>query len=588
MFDIEQNNVEKQINQYTTLHGLPEMDVQWSWIPFSGHWGISTSLFSLAAAEAKQKQIKINVPGRAKEIAEDLAKFVGLPPGFEKVEAVNGYLNLYFSQTEYSERVLKEVLEKKKDFGRISSKNQRVMVEFSQPNTHKAFHVGHLRSAILGDTLARILDFAGYDVVRANYPGDMGLHVIKWLWCYQKFHSGETPEDNITQWMGKVYAEANSKLDAEPELEAEIRGLYKRWDQRDPEIVELWEKTREWSLQGFYQIYDKLNINFDVYYFNSQMEKPGKAIVQDLIDKNIATDERPEGAVIVKIDEKLGLNKEKFRVFVALRSDGTALYATEDLALVKQKFDDYPDLFKSLYIVDVRQSLHFTQVFKTMELAGYDFATKCEHVPYELVSLPGNVVMASREGTVVLLEDLINEATKRAYEVVHEKNPDLSEEQKTATAEAVGIGAIKYPMQARENTKVVTFDWESALDFNGQAAPYIQYAYVRCGSILRKAGNPVMLGVKVNHELSTQEIQLIDLISRFTREVERAGEERRTIQIANYAYELAKTFNNFYTNCPVLAAEESIRTTRLNLVMATRQVLNNNLTLLGITAPEAM
>ncbi len=588
MFDIEQNNVEKQINQFTSLHGLPEMKIQWNWIPFSGHWGISTSLFSLAAAEAKQKQIKINVPVRANELAEELAKFLGIPAGFEKVEAVNGYLNLYFSQSEYSERVLKEVLEKKNDYGKISSKNQRVMVEFSQPNTHKAFHVGHLRSAILGDTLARILDFAGYDVVRANYPGDMGLHVIKWLWCYQKFHSGESPEDNITQWMGKVYAEANSRLEADPELEAEIRGLYKRWDQRDPEVVELWEKTREWSLQGFYQIYEKLNIKFDVYYFNSQMEKPGKAIVQDLIDKNIATDERPDGAVIVKIDEKLGLNKEKYRVFVALRSDGTALYATEDLALVKQKFDDYPDLAKSLYIVDVRQSLHFTQVFKTMELAGFDFATKCEHVPYELVNLPGNVVMASREGTVVLLEDLIHEATKRAYEVVQEKNPELDEELKTATAESVGIGAIKYPMQARENTKVVTFDWESALDFNGQAAPYIQYAYVRCGSILRKAGNPVIHAVEVYHELASQEIQLIDLISRFSREVERAGEERRTIQIANYAYELAKTFNNFYTNCPVLTAEESIRTTRLNLVMATRQVLKNNLTLLGITAPEAM
>ncbi len=588
MFDIEQKIVEEKIKQFLAENDLPEIGFQWNWIPFSGHWGISTSLFSLAAAEAKLKQIKINVPARAKDLAIAIADFIGTPIGFEKVESVNGYLNLYFSQTDYAKRVLNEVLTQKDDFGRIEKKNQRVMVEFSQPNTHKAFHVGHLRSAILGDTLARILDFAGYDVIRANYPGDMGLHVIKWLWCYQKFHAGETPENNITQWMGKIYAEANSRLEAEPELESEIRALYKKWDQRDPIIVDLWEKTREWSLQGFYQIYEKLNIHFDVYYFNSQMEKPGKEIVQELIDKNIATDERPEGAVIVKIDEILGLSKEKYRVFVALRSDGTALYATEDLALVRQKFVDYPDLSKALYIVDVRQSLHFTQVFKTMELAGYDFATKCEHVPYELVNLPGNVVMASREGTVVLLEDLIKEATKRAYEVVEEKNPDLKVEQKIATAEAVGIGAIKYPMQARENTKVVTFDWESALDFNGQAAPYIQYAYVRCGSILRKAKSTTIENVMVDYELTTQEVQLIDLISRFSREVERAAEERRTIQIANYAYELAKTFNNFYTNCPVLTAEESIRITRLNLVLATRQVLKNNLTLLGITAPEAM
>ncbi len=588
MFDIEQKKVEEKINQFLAENDLPEISFQWNWIPFSGHWGISTSLFSLAATEARLKKSKINVPARAKELADTIANFIGTPDGFEKVESINGYLNLYFSQADYAKKVLKEVLNLKDDFGRITRKNQRMMVEFSQPNTHKAFHVGHLRSAILGDTLARILDFAGYDVVRANYPGDMGLHVIKWLWCYQNFHAGETPENKITQWMGKIYAEANSKLEANAELEGEIRALYKKWDERDPFIVDLWEKTRAWSLKGFYQIYEKLNIHFDVYYFNSQMEQPGKEIVQELIQKNIATDERPEGAVIVKIDEVLGLQKDKYRVLVVLRSDGTALYATEDLALVKQKFIDYPDLSKALYIVDVRQSLHFTQVFKTMELAGYDFATKCEHVPYELVSLPANVVMASREGTVVLLEDLINEATKRAYEVVQEKNPELMEEQKIATAEAVGIGAIKYPMQARENTKVVTFDWESALDFNGQAAPYIQYAYVRCGSILRKADTEKLELLDINYELTPQEVQLIDLISRFSQEVERAGEERRTIQIANYAYELAKTFNNFYTHCPVLSAEGSIRTTRLNLVFATRQVLKNNLTLLGITAPEAM
>ena len=588
MFDIEQNQVEKLIYQFSRENGLPEISIQWNWIPFSGHWGISTSLFSLAAAEARQKQLKINVPSRANELANLLAIYVGTPEGFEKVEAVNGYLNLYFSQSEYSRRVLSEVLDLKDNFGRVQRRNEMVMVEFSQPNTHKAFHVGHLRSAILGDTLARILDFAGYEVVRANYPGDMGLHVIKWLWCYQKFHEGETPDQNITQWMGKIYAEANNKLEANPDLEVEIRALYKQWDQREPQIVKLWQDTREWSLQGFYQIYEKLNIHFDVYYFNSQMEQPGKEIVQELIQKNIASDERPEGAVIVKIDEVLGLNKEQYRVLVVLRSDGTALYATEDLALVKQKFTDYPELIKSLYVVDVRQSLHFLQVFKTMELAGYDWAKKCEHVPYELVNLPGNVVMASREGTVVLLEDLINEAIKRAFEVVQEKNPELSNDQKLATATAVGIGAIKYPMQARENTKVVTFDWESALDFNGQAAPYIQYAYVRCGSILKKAGINHVEIPEINYGLSPQEVQLIDIISRFSKEVERAGTERRTIQIANYAYELAKTFNNFYTHCPVISEGEPIRSLRLSLVLATRQVLKNNLTLLGITAPEAM
>ena len=588
MFEKERTLVENLIGNYCKAEGLPEFLPQWNWIPFSGHWGISTSMFALAAAFARQSTTKISVPDFAKSLAEKISNFIGVPEGFEKTEAVNGYLNIYFSQAEYSQQVIDQVIQDSNNFGRVAQKNELVMVEFSQPNTHKAFHVGHLRSAILGDTLARILDFAGYDVIRSNYPGDMGLHVIKWLWCYLNYHAGEKPENDITQWMGSIYAEATKRLEENPELDSEVRLLYKRWDERDPDVVKLWEETRQWSLNGFYQMYESLDIHFDKYYFNSQMEIPGKIIVQDLIDKKIALDERPEGAVIVKIDEILGLNKEKYRVFVALRSDGTALYATEDLALAKQKFEDYPKLKLSLYVVDVRQSLHFQQVFKTLEIAGYPWANQCQHIAYELVSLPGNVVMSSREGTVVLLEDLIREAIQRAYQVVQQKNPDLSEEKKLETAKAVGIGALKYPMLARENTKIVTFDWESALDFNGQAAPYIQYAYVRTGSILRKAGALIIDSIKPTYTLTAQEIELIDVISRFPREVERAASEFRPIQIANYAYDLAKKFNDFYSQCPVLQVEEHVRKARLRLVMATRQTIENSLALLGITAPEAM
>jgi arginyl-tRNA synthetase len=317
------------------------------------------------------------------------------------------------------------------------------------------------------------------------------------------------------------------------------------------------------------------------------VEHPGKEVVNELIQKGIAQDERPTGPVIVKIDELLGLKEEKYRVLVVLRSDNTALYATEDLALARRKFADYPDLVKSIYIVDVRQSLHFQQIFKTLEIAGDPWATRCLHVPYELVSLPGNVVMASREGTVVLLEDLIREATSRALQVVEEKNPDLSPESKQAVAHAVGIGAIKYPMLARENAKQVTFDWQSALDFNGQAAPYIQYAHVRANSILRKAGGTVPASWQP-YPLASSEIQLIDLLSRFPKEVVRAANEYKPLLIANLAYDLAKTFTEFYNACPVLTAEEPMRQGRLRLTAAARQALANALQLLGIQAPESM
>jgi arginyl-tRNA synthetase len=245
-------------------------------------------------------------------------------------------------------------------------------------------------------------------------------------------------------------------------------------------------------------------------------------------------------------------------------------------------------MVKSLYVVDVRQSLHFQQVFKTLELAGYPWANRCQHIPYELVNLPGNVVMASREGTVVLLEDLLREATRRALEVVEQKNPELSPEQKLATARAVGLGAIKYPILARENTKIVTFDWESALDFNGQAAPYIQYAAVRANSILRKAGGKIPPESSFDYEMSQSEVQLVDLISRLPKEVQRAAGEYRPLYIASLAYEIAKAFSDFYNDCPVLQAEEPVRSSRLRLVAAARQSIANALALLGITAPEAM
>lgn len=590
MFLNEQQTIEAKIKTFCAANGIPLAALEWKPIPFGGEWGFSTSFFATAAAEARLGK-KIVVAQRAQEIAEQVKNWVSDVPGIHRVDAVKGYLNFYFDIREYSRRVVDAVLEQKNRFGSGPATGQRVMIEFSHPNTHKAFHVGHLRGTILGDALCRILEFAGNDVVRANYPGDMGLHVIKWLWGYLKFHNGEEPASDITKWMGEVYAEAAHRIEEDPNLEAELRILYARWDQRDPEIVDLWERTREWSLEGFKQMYAALDVRFDVYYFNSQEEKPGKEMVEDLVRRGIATDERSEGgAVVVKIDEVLGLTKEQFRTAVVLRSDGTALYATEDLALTLHKFHDYPVLAKSVYVVDVRQSLHFTQVFKILEIAGYAQAQKCSHVSYELVTFPGNVVVSSREGTVVLLEDLLREATTRARAEAHKKNPALNEAQLDNVAKAVGLGALKYPILARENTKMVTFDWQTALDFNGQAAPYIQYAHVRCTSILRKAGADIatLAPSPFQYALEPAEVELIDWLSRFPSEVQRAAAEYKPLAIASIAYDIAKAFAGFYDACPVVQAEPQVRAARLRLVAAVKQTLANALSLLGITAPEVM
>jgi len=561
--------------------------LQWSWIPFSGQWGISTSFFQLASAEAKSGK-KINVPQRAQELAQNVANELGTPEGFSRVEAVRGYLNLFFSTAEYTRRVIDSVLEAKADFGRLPRNGQKVMIEFSQPNTHKAFHVGHLRNAILGDSVCRIMDAAGYDVVRANYIGDIGLHVIKWLWNYMKNHLGEEPPaHNKTRWMGDLYAEADRYYEASLEAQAEVRALFARWDRREADVVALWEKTRAWSMEGFDEVYKLLGIDFDHFYYESEVEDSGKDLVNGLIQKGIAQDERPEGAVFIDLDKILG-TKEKYRVMVVLRSDGTSLYATKDLPLTIKKFETF-NLDRAVWVVDVRQSLYLQQIYKTLEIMGYPWAKNCHHLAYEIVNLPGNVTMSSRDGTVVLLEDLVREATARALEIVKLKNPDLSPEKQQQIALSVALGAVKYPMLSRDNTKVVTFDWEAALDFNGQAAPYIQYAYVRAGSILRKAGEqPALPTLSPTWELSPEEIHLVDLISRMPQEVARAAADYRPLTIAGLAYDMARSFNDFYNQCPVLPAEEPVRTFRLQLVAASRQAIGNCLNWLGIIAPEAM
>jgi arginyl-tRNA synthetase len=412
---------------------------------------------------------------------------------------------------------------------------------------------------------------------------------MKWLWNYTKRHLGEKPPAaDVTRWMGDLYAEASKELEANPNGESEIRALFAKWEGRTDGVYELWQQTRQWSLDGFNEIYSQMGVGFDKFYFESEMEALAPPIVKDLIARGIATDERAGGGpVVVKLDEQLGLT-EKFRVLVLLRSDGTSLYGAWDLALAQKKFADYPELARSIYVVDVRQSLHFQQVFKTLEIAGHsDLVKKVMHLPYEVVSLPGNVVLSSREGVVVLLEELIRQATQRAGEIVAEKNADLPPETRAEVARQVGLAAMKYPMLARENTKIATFDWETALDFNGQAAPYIQYAHVRANSILNRAGT-VSTGNSPAHTLEKAEIQLIELIARLPDAVQRAAAEFKTLHITNLAYETAKAFNDFYGACPVLQAEEPQRSFRLGLVAAAKQALANALALLGIEAPEVM
>jgi len=738
MFRSYEQQAVSRINDIITELGFQPRPFEMRAIPFSGQWGTAASVaYALAnevaanepddAAEGlSKKERKQRQQARSREKAQEIAEQITaklLEDGdYARIEAVNGYINIYFDTHKVANEVLGAVHELTADYGRGEHKADKVMIEFSQPNTHKEFHVGHLRNASLGDAVSRITEFAGFDTVRANYIGDIGMHVIRCLWCFLEFHQDEkdqvAPEER-GRWLGSLYAEAvarleyrdqivgllnemakmdsifskavdrlmkelykasghgedvayllgqianqreikadaiysertipalwpilGEQLEAEieqlraegphqappipshsggpptippvvtvedteerlqrwqrlgehldwwphvPRWQEQIRETFQRWEQRDPEFLALWDETKRWSMDGFHRIYNELGIPFDVWFFESEVEDEGRAIVQELLDRGIA--EVSDGLPVVKIDEQLGLTKETYRTIPILRSDGTTLYSTKDLALTRRKFEDY-EIDRSVWVIDVRQSLYMQQIFKVMELYGFEQADKCFHLGYEAVMLPEGA-MSSRRGNVVLYDDLAAEAQRRARDIIEEKvrQLDLAEEQRQQIAQQVAIGSMKYMMLARDNNRVLVFDMEEALSFEGHAAPYIQYAHARACRILERAGEVPTAGEIAFEDLQPEETDLIQQIGIFPTEVQRAADEYKPLVIANYVFELARRFNDFYADIdkrPVLTAPEPQRTMRLRLVDATRQTLANGLGLLGIAAPDVM
>jgi arginyl-tRNA synthetase len=606
MFQKEQQLIEDKIKAFGAANDIPLAELKWQPIPFSGEWGVSTSFFQTAANEARAgKGNKIPVAQRAQEIAEQVRAEIGSILGISRVEAVKGYLNLYFTTSEYARRVVDEVLASRADFGRGAPKTERVMVEYAQPNMLHSFHIGHSRTTLLGESLARIAEFAGFDTIRATYPGDMGLGVITVVWAYDKFHKGQEPQGihERGQWLLKIYIEATALLEKKenetPEetvqreaYDAERREMLRKWEAHDPYVRELWGVLREWALEEFRDILRMMNVNMDVWFYESEANELGKEIVEELIAKGIAEDERPNGGpVIVKIDEKLGLTKEKYRTMVILRSDGSALYSTNDLALAKQKFEQY-HVDRSIYVVDFRQDLHFQQIFKILELWGFPQAAKCYHLSYGYVTLPEGA-MSARRGRVVLFKEVYDEAVKRVLAVESERSGHIPESERVKIAEQIGLGALVYSILSVDNNKHIVFDINEALSFDGRTGPYIQNAHVRANSILKKSKvesqMPDLGPSTFDYELTKHEIELIEQISRFPNIVQQAANEYRPLVMAQYAYDLANAFHSFYHAVPVLQSEnEGIRAARLRLVASAKQTLANALRLLDIQAPEVM
>lgn len=507
------------------------------------------------------------------EIAKDLARDLSPNEKFEKISAVGPYVNFFIDKKSFSINVIKGIQQQKNKFGSSKSGKEKIMVEFSQANTHKAFHIGHVRGTSLGESLSRILEFTGNKVIRANYQGDIGMHVAKWLWCYEKYHKKEKLRKDEA-WIASIYVDAVKRLAEKPELQDQVDIVNRKLDEKsDKNLNDLWKKTRKLSLDAFEKIYHELNTEFNNYFFESELEEKSKEICQELLKKSIAT--ISDGATIINLE------KDNLGVWVLLRRDGTVLYSAKDLALAEKKFNKLK-IDKSIYIVGAAQTLHMNQLFKTLEMMNFNQASKCEFIPVTEVRLPTGK-MSSRTGENILYSSFLAELKEYSKSEI-KKREKLSEKELEKRALAISIASLKYAMLKQDPNKTITFSKEEALAFEGNTGPYLLYSYARARSILKKSKNKAhKLNIK---SINEKEKELIVKLSKFPEVISSAAQNLSPNDIANYAYELSKSFNEFYHSSQVIGSDEE--DFRLVLVDSFSQVLKNSLFLLGIPVLESM
>lgn len=515
----------------------------------------------------------------AAEIAEKLQK----NPMFESVENVNAYVNIKIKRTDFIKDVIEDAVLKGDSFTKSNEgEGKKVLVDYSSPNIAKPFHIGHIRSTVIGNALYLIYKNLGYDVVRINHLGDYGTQFGKMIVAYRKWGNKEDVQREPIKTLLSYYTKFHEEAGKNPELDEEARRVFVKLENGEAEEVALWKWFKEESLKEFEKVYKMLNIQFDSYAGESFYSDKIPAAVAQLEEKGLLKES--QNSIIVDLDQ-FGLAPALVK-----KSDGSTLYITRDIAAALYRKDTY-DFYKCLYVVASQQDLHFKQLFKVMELMGNQWAQNCIHVQFGMVSLAEGT-LSTRKGRVVFLEDVLNKAVEKTREVVVEKG--VVPENIDRVAEEVGIGAVVFNELAHNRIKDYTFDWDKVLNFEGETGPYVQYTHARSCSLLRKAGKDMVSKAKnldnIDYEKLTSDTmyELAKLIHNMPEVIKEAADRYEPSVVTRHVVKIAQGFNRFYNEERILQGDATGTVSRLTLVIATKNAIKNGLALLGIKAPERM
>lgn len=510
-------------------------------------------------------------------IAEDIRSAIGDVPFLDDIKVAGAYINFYVNKETFVKSMIEPALEE--TFGSSSVGNgQTICIDYSSPNVAKNFHVGHLRTTIIGNSLYKIFSKLGYNVVRINHLGDWGTQFGKLIVAYKAWGNEDAVKKEGISELMRLYVKFHDEAKDNPSLNDEARAWFNKMENGDEEALRIWQWFKDISLTEYKRTYDLLGIDFDSYNGESFYRDKTAQIVKMIDDAHLLTES--DGAKIVDLSEY------DMPPCLILKNDGSSIYATRDLAAIFYRKKTY-NFVKCLYVTGQEQKLHFSQVFKVVELLGNDWAKEqLIHIPYGLVSLEG-AKLSTRSGNIVYAEDILLEAISKIKEIIEEKNPDIPD--KDETAKKIGVGAVLFNDLYNQRIKDVSFKWEKLLNFDGETGPYVQYTYARCASILRKV-NDFSPSLNIDYSLLTgaEAMDLLKTISRFPRVVLDASEKYEPSVVARFAMDVAQAFNKYYNVCRINVDDKKVRDARVTLVYLTKKSIRDALLLLGIQCPEQM